>query len=34
MYLMHWTREQVARADDIVRGRREFMAHASSDSIQ
>lgn len=30
--LAHWTREQVARADEIVRGRRSFMfdmpAHA------
>lgn len=34
MYLMHFTRAQADRADEIVRGRREFMSHASSDSIQ
>lgn len=34
MYLMHWTHAQVARADEIVRGRREFMFGVPSDSFQ
>jgi hypothetical protein len=28
LYLMHWTHEQVARADEIVRARRQFMTDA------